>query len=183
MNALIIVVQTCQLLLSVAEHVDRYAAYLAARRAANARGKPLLNVGCPSAYLLSHPCGDVCLDIDPGHLALCRSARPTYGDVRAIPYADSTFGAALCSHVLEHMRTVADAERALAELQRVADVVYICAPSRLGITHWLHPDHYLWVDRLPDGRVRFTQRYRREVPLLQRIWEATDRIAQKINGA
>ena len=82
-------------------------------------------------------------------------------DIRAIPYPAGTFGAACCSHVLEHMHTVADAERALAELQRVSGGrVFACSPKRWSLPGIFHPDHHLWVDHLPDGSIRFEQRYR-----------------------
>lgn len=157
-----------QAALQLKEHGDRWAAWDAARLAADARGKPLLNIGCPRRSGLlwsgigSYPCGDVCLDISPWRLAACRSPRPTLGDVRAMTrFADRSFGAALCCHVLEHLATVADAEAAVAELARVADVVYVCSPSRLSVSGWLHPEHALWVDHWPDGRLSFEQRVRR----------------------
>jgi hypothetical protein len=142
------------------EACERVEAYTAARQAAEARGRPLLNVGCPAKWgRWKYPCGDVCLDISAERLAFCKSAQPTYGDVRSIPFPDDYFGAALCAHVLEHLPTVADARRALAELQRVTDgPVFVVIPSRASLAAQLNPEHHLWVDRLPDGSLAFVQR-------------------------
>lgn len=148
-----------ELALQLREEADRWEAWELARATADRVGRPLLNVGCPRRYPGKYPCGDVCLDNDPWRLAVCRSPRPTLGDVRRIPFPAGYFGAALCSHVLEHLPSVADAERALAELRRVADGrVVLCWPSRYSLAANLHPDHRLWVEPLPDGSVRIEQR-------------------------
>jgi len=148
-----------QLTVSVAEHLGRGPVYDDARRTADLLGLPLLNVGCPGNGLLSpHPCGDVCIDLDPGRLACCRSAHPILADVRDIPYRDGYFGATMASHVLEHMLTVEDAKQALSELVRVSQGrVFIAYPSKLNPMAWFHPDHHLWVIETPEGLV-FEQR-------------------------
>ncbi len=144
----------------VEEHGQRWEAYKAARSVADALGKPLLNVGCPRKYPFKYPCGDYCVDIDPERLALCQSAHPTLADVRDLSqFADDTFGAALVSHVLEHLPTVDDATKALAELSRVAGGrVWVVAPSRTSLLAWIHREHRLWIDELPDGSLKITQR-------------------------
>lgn len=106
----------------------------------------------------THGCGDVCLDIDAGACKICGQAvEQAVADIRDIPYPDQTFGAAFASHVLEHLPTVADAKQALKELYRVANEVFIAAPSRQSFIAWLHPDHHLWVKVTPKG-VLLTQR-------------------------
>jgi hypothetical protein len=143
------------------EQAERVAVFAAARRTADARGKPLLNVGCPCSHLSAHGCGDVCLDADPRRLVCCRSTRPTVGDVRSMPqFADRSFGAVTCFHVLEHLPTVADAERALGELARVADDVFLLSPARSAWINWAQPEHRLWVNHERDGAVWFEQRDR-----------------------
>ncbi len=86
-----------------------------ARAAADARGKPLLNVGAGTprssvrAWLLGPTLwGDVNLDIAAD--GACRvpvspedSDRVCQGDGHLLPYADKEFGALIASHVLEHM--------------------------------------------------------------------------------
>ncbi len=141
------------------ENGERWSAYQQARAMADALGKPLLNVGCPRIFPGKYPCGDVCLDISPERLAHCQSPEPVLADVRDIPYPDAWFGAALCSHVLEHLPTVEDALQALRELRRVAGGrVYVVSPSRLSLAAWLHPEHRLWVEQLPEGSIRIQQR-------------------------
>ena len=173
--------KTSQFVMSLVENADRRRAWQTARDEADRRGRPLLNVGCPSTRLLrAHPCGDVCLDSDIRRLAGCQAWEQCLADVREIPYPAGTFGAALASHVLEHLPTPEDAERALAELHRVAEVVYVVSPSPLNMVAWAVPDHHLWVSHWPDGSLTFQQRHRGaeagEVlhPLLERLWERKD---------
>ncbi|MDA8186870.1 MAG: methyltransferase domain-containing protein [Dehalococcoidales bacterium] len=145
--------------IQIKEHQERWEAYHKARRAADMVGKPLLNVGCPRKYPLKYPCGDVCLDIDLRRLYLCQSPFPKFGDVRCIPFPDGYFGAALCTHVLEHLATVADAKLALTELARVSNgQVFLAFPSKSSIAAWVHPEHHLWITQNADGSVQIEQR-------------------------
>ncbi|HUV76250.1 MAG TPA: methyltransferase domain-containing protein [Dehalococcoidales bacterium] len=137
--------------------IDRKQAYGRARDYANLKNKPLLVIGGPGAgfkrnYLVRlfkiplHGCGDTCLDLDIGACSVCGAeVKQVEADVRNIPYPDSHFGSAFASHVLEHLRTIDDAEKALDELYRVADKVFIVSPSKQDITAWVHPDHHLWI--------------------------------------
>ena len=80
------------------------------------------------------------------------------GDVRDLSmFPDKIFGSAFASHIIEHLPSVADAELAMSELHRVADKVFIVAPSKASILAWVWPDHYLWVSET-DGEVDFKQR-------------------------
>lgn len=133
----------------------RREAYAEARIFSDQVSKPLLVVGAP-LFGFSHPCGDVTIDLNPQRLRFC----PTGGqvaDVRAIPYPDKYFGAAHCSHVLEHLHTVEDAERALSELNRVADKVWVVSPSKLSLIAWIYAQHHLWVTE-KDGHFIIEQR-------------------------
>lgn len=142
------------------ERLDRWATYLEARAAADATGRPLLNIGCPGPLgWWAHPCGDVCLDLDPERLRFCRSKLPTLGDIRDIRFPDGFFGAALASHVLEHLPSPGDVDRALAELRRVSNGrVFIAVPVKLNLHAWIHPDHHLWVTKRSDGSLLVEQR-------------------------
>lgn len=134
------------------QEFDRRRKYRAASEYARSRGKPLLVVGgplgsSPFRHLLALPAhghGDVCLDLDP---AACGGDGAVYSqsDVRNIPFPDGFFGSALVSHVMEHLPTVADCGRALDELLRVADRVYVAYPARQSLLAWIIPDHHLWV--------------------------------------
>lgn len=140
----------------------------AARASANRRGKPLLNMGAGTAgssvrVFLMGPThwGDVNLDI-----AAPRGAdapdRVTYGDVHSIPYPDGHFGAAIASHLLEH---VDDPQLALRELQRVADEVYVIVPKWWCPHTWTQLGHKWFITN--DGRcaVSLWQRHRGRRPL------------------
>jgi len=140
---------------------ERREKYEAARAYAEAVGKPLLVVGGPYGDnpfrcllgLAAHGHGDVCLDIEAG---ACEGAPETVvADVREGPFPDGHFGAALASHVLEHLPSRADCERAVRELQRVADRVYVAGPSRQSVIAWLVPGHHLWVEE--EGGVLYVE--------------------------
>ena len=130
--------------------------YQQAVKAAAESHKPLLVVGGPYGSGISgkifgfraHGCGDVCVDIDP---VACRGCSYTYGDIRAIPFPAQYFGAALASHVLEHLPTVEDAYKACEELYRVADKVFICAPGKDSIYARMISEHHLWIKQVGDS--------------------------------
>jgi len=140
-----------QLIILRNENRDKDRKYAAASAECAASGKPLLVVGGPwgtrsARRWLKRPAhggGDVCLDIDAR--ALAGHPTPVVASVTDIPFADKTFGAVFVSHVLEHLPTTDDATKALKELNRVADRVYIVYPSRNSIGGWLTPGHHLWV--------------------------------------
>jgi hypothetical protein len=115
-------------------------------------GKPLLVVGGPWGRnplrsffnIPAHGCGDLCLDTDPG---ACEGCKTVVADVRNIPFPDLYFGAAMASHVLEHLQSIQDAVTAAGELYRVAEKVFILSPSKFSIAARLHYDHHLWVEQ------------------------------------
>lgn len=147
----------------LAESRDKNKKYKAASAAAAATGKPLLVVGGPWGisqrrrlfWGMAHGHGDVCLDIDPRAFDGCPCG--VVADVRYIPFADKGFGAVFASHVLEHLPSVADAQKALAELDRVAEAVFVAYPYRQSIVAWLIPSHHLWVWQ-KEGKTYFKQR-------------------------
>lgn len=135
-----------QLAVNMMELYERHSVFRYARDYADSTGKPLLVVGGPK-WSFSHSCGDTTIDIDPNLNSVCDYE---VADIRAIPYPDGYFGAAYASHVLEHLPTLADGEKALRELHRVADKVFIVSPHKTSIIAWLHPDHHLWVKHAGD---------------------------------
>lgn len=143
---------------------ERQLNYRAAEAEARRRGKPLLVVGGPLGSnplrrllpLPAHPCGNTCFDLDPAACRHCR--RSVQGDVRDLSmFRDRQFGVAFVSHVLEHMPTIEGLNRAVVELARVADVVYVVGPRKASLIAWLIPSHHLWV-RVEDGLVIAEQR-------------------------
>jgi hypothetical protein len=130
--------------------------FLQAEEYAQQVGKPFLVVGGPYGsgitgrvfHMKAHGCGDICLDLDA---AACQGCQTTVADVRDIPYPDGYFGSAHVSHVLEHLPSIEDAAKALDELYRVADRVFICTPPKASIYAWFVSDHHLWINERPDG--------------------------------
>lgn len=122
---------------------ERREVFAQARAYADSVGKPLLVVGAPKRAYKNHPCGDVTIDNSPDVLASCPYE---IADVRNIPYPDKYFGTSFCSHVLEHLATIGDARRALAEMERVSDKVFVVSPHKESLAAWLHPEHHLWLD-------------------------------------
>jgi SAM-dependent methyltransferase len=107
-----------------------------ARKSADAFGKPLLNVGCKKVFTAL---SDVNLDIVPR-----QAPHFVQGDIQNLHmFRDKQFGAIYAAHVLEH---VDDPDRALLELHRVAETVYVITPLPVYPWSWLHPQHkwILW---------------------------------------
>jgi len=129
----------------IVELQERHQVFVQAREYADSLGKPLLVVGTPK-WGFSHPCGDVTIDIQEG---LGRFCPVEIADVRNIPYPDNAFGAAFCSHVLEHLPKVEDAAQALDEMERVADRVFVVSPHKSSLIAWAYTGHHLWI--LPSG--------------------------------
>ncbi len=144
-------------------YLDSRRQYDLARNYADKAGKPLLIVGGPygSSPLRqifrwhAHGAGDYCVDIKPG--ACAGAPRAIEADIRHIPLPTKSMGAVLASHVLEHLPTVADCVASIAELERVADKVYIAWPGKSSLIAWLHPGHHLWVKE-EHGTVTVEQR-------------------------
>lgn len=133
----------------VIELNERHQVFRQARDYANSLMRPLLVIGVPK-HKFSHPCGDTTIDTSPERAPVCNGE---IADVRKIPYPNSYFGAAFCSHILEHLPTVEDACQALDELERVADKVFVVSPHKSSITAWLNPGHHLWITPSGDGYI------------------------------
>jgi hypothetical protein len=140
-----------QLIVTLVENWRKSQKFKAAQSFARRRNKPLLVAGGPWGnrrvrHVLNRPAhgaGDVCLDIDPN--AMTGHPCGVVADVTHIPFADDSFGAAFASHLLEHLPSTADAQEALAELNRVADEVFIVYPFRQSLGGWFTRGHHLWV--------------------------------------
>jgi len=128
---------------------ERHEVFEQARAYADSRSKPLLVVGTPK-HEFSHSFGDVTIDTDLNKLG---QGNTEIADVRAIPYPDGYFGAAFCSHVLEHLPTIEDAFKALDEMERVADSVFTVSPHKISLIANIYPGHNLWITPSGDGYI------------------------------
>ena len=150
--------------------------YDMAQEEALVRNKPLLVVGGPSGSpdtyadtawvrpltrlksmfnIKPHGCGDMCVDVDPH---ACQGCPYEAANLMDLPLADKEFGAAYCSHVLEHMPDAEGCHKAWSELHRVADVVFICVPPKSSIWAWFVPDHHLWVRHVGETVLEVEER-------------------------
>ena len=136
------------------ERRERRDGFTRARAYADLVGKPLLVVGVPKALWNNHPCGDVTIDIESSVKGACSFQ---IADVRSIPYPDKYFGASFTSHVLEHLLTIEDAKKALRELHRVSDKVFVVSPHKDSLLAWMHPTHHLWISE-EDGAFKIESR-------------------------
>lgn len=145
-----------QVAVIAAEFTDRRRKFRQARAFAEAASKPLLVVGRPGNNRIRvYTGGDVTIDLDPEVLKDCPHGG-CIADVRSIPFADGYFGAAFVSFVLDYMPSVPDFEKAVAELHRVADNVFVCH-TRLFNIRWRYlpiPDRVnVWISE-KDGKLQ-----------------------------
>jgi SAM-dependent methyltransferase len=127
-----------------------------ARLAALRRGKPLLNIGAGTSTTSVRAAvfgptlwGDTNCDL-AGQGSCDVATRVCPCDAHSLPFGDKQFGAAIASHVLEH---VEDPQRALGEMHRVADEVFVITPKWWAAHTWMHPGH-LWYRRDNGSWVR-----------------------------
>ncbi|MBI4331566.1 MAG: class I SAM-dependent methyltransferase [Chloroflexi bacterium] len=139
------------------EYFLRWKRYRQASKFARKRGKPLLVVGRPGTPLRIYGCGDACIDLDQRVLIDCPNGG-LVADIREIPFADGHFGAVFCSHIMEFLPEIAEAEKAMKEMQRVGDRVFLC--HTLGpnlVWGWFGPTMRIWVS-LKNGDPVFRKR-------------------------
>ncbi|MBT8452988.1 MAG: class I SAM-dependent methyltransferase [Deltaproteobacteria bacterium] len=112
-------------------------------------GKPVLNVGCGTegsslrvALFGPTDWGDINCDLEASGACDIRSREPCHCDVHRLPFPDKFFGAAIASHVIEH---VSDPHGAMRELARVSDRIYVIVPRWWAPHTWLHPGHQYYV--------------------------------------
>lgn len=138
------------------EAADRNKKYSEAEAYSKLVGKPFLLIGGPYGTsglrhlfnLRAHGCGDQCLDINA---IACKGCPTVVADIRDIPFEDGYFGSVLASHVVEHLSTVDDGVKAIQEMQRVGDKVWIAYPNKQNIIAQLHKGHHLWVWEEANG--------------------------------
>jgi len=121
------------------------------------RGIINIGAGCGRTFVSRHYCDlpEVVVNIDLAVVPGCPKCLAVDLEKAALPFGDLEFDVALASHVLEHLPSRADCERAVRELQRVADRVYVAGPSRQSVIAWLVPGHHLWVEE--EGGVLYVE--------------------------
>lgn len=88
------------------------------------REKEIVDVGCGTGAILKqlgNPEKNVGIDLAPEAISFCRQRglnNVRQGDICALPFADSSFDAVICSSVLYH-QWVGDIAGAVSEMQRV----------------------------------------------------------------
>lgn len=128
---------------------ERNRKYFDALHTARKTNKPFLVVGKPCGPTgCYYGCGDVTLDLRasiecPGYVQ---------GSVEAIPFPDKHFSAVFCSHVLEH---TCNPQKALSELHRVADKVFISYPRWWQFYSWYLPGHAWLMFKQKDDTFKF----------------------------
>jgi len=120
--------------------IERHTYYKEAREYCNSVGKPMLRIGMRK-YFWEPPDADVTVDIDP-------EVEQTLGgicaDERKLPFANKEFGVVLNQHTLEHLSSIEDAEQAINESVRVADIAILLTPSPYSLfTNVFNPHHNL----------------------------------------
>lgn len=149
--------------------VRRNMAARAARHYANARGKPLLNIGAGTggtALFGETLYGDVNVDLG-GRKDVPHGTRGavTFADAQDLPFKTGSMGAVLASHLLEHVH---DPERAKAEWLRVVggdpNALFIVTPSWWAPHTWLHPGHFWYFPDAQGGLTDGVTHQLRQIP-------------------
>jgi SAM-dependent methyltransferase len=125
------------------------------------REKGILDVGCGTGAILKrlgNPGKNVGVDISPEAVAFCRKRglpNVREGDIGALPFADASFDAVICSSVLYH-QWVKDLPRAVAEMDRVlrsGGLLIINVPA-FRFLHSAHDDAVMTARRFTKNEIR-----------------------------
>lgn len=95
---------------------------------------PILDAGCGTGLITRHlPPGATGIDINPRNIEVARRRMPEHafvlGDVEALPFADATFGGAVCTEVIEHIPAPDLALREIARVLRPGGVLIGMTPG------------------------------------------------------
>jgi hypothetical protein len=138
-----------EITIGITETMQRHSYYKWAREYCDKVKKPLLRIGMQRSFL-EPPNGDYTLDIDPEVQNLPGGV---VGDERFMPFEDKQFGVCFNEHTLEHLHSIDDVEKAIAECRRVADRTVLLCPSPYSIwATFFCPSHRLriWFDKEND---------------------------------
>src|SRR5437764_2480599 len=125
------------------------------------RKKNVLDVGCGTGAILKqlgNPEKNVGIDLAPEAISFCRERglnNVRQGDICALPFADASFDAVICSSVLYH-QWVRDVEGAAREMHRVlrpSGVLLINVPA-FPFLHSAHDEAVMTARRFRKPEVR-----------------------------
>jgi SAM-dependent methyltransferase len=125
------------------------------------REKEIVDVGCGTGAVLKrlgNPEKNVGIDLAPEAISFCRERglnNVRQGDICALPFADASFDAVICSSVLYH-QWVSDIPGAVLEMYRVlrpGGVLLINVPA-FPLLHSAHDDAVMTARRFRKGEIR-----------------------------
>jgi len=125
------------------------------------RKKRVLDVGCGTGAILKqlgNPEKNVGIDLAPEAISFCRERglnNVRQGDICALPFADASFDAVICSSVLYH-QWVGDVEGAVREMHRVlrpSGVLLINVPA-FPFLHSAHDEAVMTARRFRKWEIR-----------------------------
>ena len=123
--------------------------------------KRILDVGCGTGAILKrlgNPEKNIGVDLAPEALVFCRQRglhNVREGNICALPFADASFNAVICSSVLYH-QWVSDIERAMGEMHRVlrpGGVLLINVPA-FRFLHSTHDEAVMTARRFRKPEIR-----------------------------
>ena len=123
--------------------------------------KNILDVGCGTGAILEqlgNPGKNVGIDLAPEAISFCRERglnNVRQGDICALPFADASFDAVICSSVLYH-QWVGDVEGAVREMHRVlrpSGVLLINVPA-FRFLHSAHDEAVMTARRFRKWEIR-----------------------------
>jgi SAM-dependent methyltransferase len=125
------------------------------------REKEILDVGCGTGAILKrlgNPQRNIGIDLAPEAVAFCRERgldNVRQGDICALPFADASFDAVICSSVLYH-QWVGDVAGSIREMRRVLrpnGVLLINVPA-FRFLHSAHDDAVMTARRFRKAEIR-----------------------------
>ena len=125
------------------------------------REKEILDVGCGTGAILKrlgNPEKNVGIDLAPEAISFCRDRglnNVRQGDICALPFADASFDAVICSSVLYH-QWVSDVQGAIREMHRVlrpGGVLLINVPA-FPLLHSAHDEAVMTAHRFRRPEIR-----------------------------
>ncbi len=125
------------------------------------RQKEILDVGCGTGAILKelgNPEKNVGIDLAPEAISFCRQRglnNVRQGDICALPFADASFDAVICSSVLYH-QWVADLAGAVREMHRVlrpGGVLLVNVPA-FPFLHSAHDEAVMTARRFKKAEIR-----------------------------